>query len=203
MKTKIFDLGDWNNVMNAARFTVGKPPLNKQPSKKFKMDILIAEHSPIREMSIKWIWESIPHWVGVHWVRHKWECFVATQRTDRTGINRDNLPQNEPQNFMGSANAQNLIDSWRKRLCFKASKETRELAEDFKYALIDSNELELSDVLVPNCVYRCGCPETEPCGFWDSFVKDFIDADYSLGDISNIRFRYEHYNIMFLCNDGE
>jgi hypothetical protein len=198
MKTKFIKIDGWDDVLDACRHTVSKAPLNKMPSDKFKKDILIAEHGPIREVVVKWLWEQIPHWVGVHWVRHKWECYVATQRSDRTGIPREKLPQDEPQNFMGSANAQNTIDTWRKRLCYKASPETRELAEDFKYWLKhEMNQPEWADVLVPNCVYRCGCPETEPCGFWDNFIKSFYNADYHYQDLGKIRCRYDHYSNMF------
>ena len=44
--------GTWNEVLNDCRYTVGKPPLDKEPSDKFKQDILIAEHSPIRDIHI-------------------------------------------------------------------------------------------------------------------------------------------------------
>lgn len=58
----------------------------------------------------------------------------------------------------------------RKRLCRQASPETRAYAEDFKAALHDC-EPELADTLVPNCVYRCGCPETKTCGWWDRMLQ--------------------------------
>lgn len=133
MKTEIVKIkGDWQEVVDDCRSTVSKPPLGKEPSVDFKKKILLAEHSPIRDIYIKWKWKLMPHWVTVHWVRHKWECFVSTQRTDRTGVDRNNLPQDEPQNFTGDANVQHLIDTMRKRLCYQASKETREYAEDLK-----------------------------------------------------------------------
>ena len=154
--------GDWEEVVNDCRATVGKQELGKEPSVAFKKAILIAEHSPIRDISVKWRWKDMPHWVTVHWVRHKWEKFVRTQRSDRTGVPREKLPQDEPQTFVGEANTQHLIDTWRKRLCYKASPETRRYAEDFK-ARLRYDQPEISDVLVPNCVYRGGCPEMETC----------------------------------------
>lgn len=48
-------------------------------------------------------------------------------------------------------------------------------------------EPELSDVLVPNCVYRGGCPEIDPCGFWENFYL----AESSIQD------RYDQYNALF------
>lgn len=171
VKTQIVKIkGDWEEVVSDCRATVGKPPLGHEPSTEFKRKILISEHSPIRDISVKWKWHNIKSWVATHWVRHKWECFVKTQRTDRTGIGRDKLPQDAPVDFTGEANAQALIDTMRKRLCHQASTETREYAEDFK-ATLRAIEPELSDVLVPQCVYRGLCPEMNPCGFWEKFSE--------------------------------
>lgn len=188
MRTKIMKIkGDWQEVVDDSRFTVGKQPLGKEPSEDFKKRILIAEHSTIRSISVKWVWENMKHWVTVHWVRHKWEKFVRTQRSDRTGINRDELRQDEPQDFTGEANTQHLIDTWRKRLCYMASDETRQYAEDFKMALHEV-EPEIADVLVPNCVYRCGCPEMGGCGWFNSHPEL---------QTSDIQSRYDAYNELF------
>lgn len=197
MQTELLKIkGDWKEVVDDCRSTVGKESLGKEPSRDFKCRLLIAEHSPIRDIVVKWRWKDMPHWVTVHWVRHKWECFVRTQRSDRTGIPRDELPQDEPQTFVGEANAQHLIDTWRKRLCFTAAKETREYAEDLKEVLRYS-EPEVSDVLVPNCVYRGGCSEMSPCGFYDKLCAYAMQkTDRSLGDLS-IAKRYEIYNQYF------
>ena len=192
MKTKILKIkGDWEEVVSDCRATVGKPPLGKEPSEKFKKSILIAEHSPIRDIRIKWKWSDIPSWVATHWVRHKWECFVKSQRTDRTGIDRTKLPQDAPVDFVGDANAQSLIDTWRKRLCRQASPETRQYAEDFKAAMKEV-EPEISNVLIPNCVYRCGCPEMQNCGWFDNMVKQ-----HPALASTNIQERYDEYNRIF------
>lgn len=193
MKTEILKIkGDWEEVVNDCRATVGKEALGKEPSQKFKRDILISEHSPIRDIQIKWRWRNIKSWVATHWVRHKWECFVRTQRTDRTGINRDELPQDAPVDFTGDANTQALIDTMRKRLCYQASPETRKYAEDLKVA-IHAVEPEISDVLVPNCVYRCGCPELQSCGYWERLVEKTNGAILT----SDIQKRYDLYNEAF------
>lgn len=201
MKTEIIKIkGDWTEVVDDCRSTVGKPSLGKDPSVRFKREILIAEHSPIRDISIKWRWVNIPHWVGVHWVRHKWEKFVQTQRSDRTGVDRTKLLQDEPQTFVGEANSQHLIDTWRKRLCFQASPETRQYAEDFKIALKDF-EPEIADVLVPNCVYRCGCPEMNGCQFFSKFLKYCReDRDFTDFDLLDIETRYHVYNDYFMID---
>lgn len=55
MKTEITKIkGDWIEVASDCRSTVGKPPLDHEPSTEFKRKILIAEHSPIRDISVKW-----------------------------------------------------------------------------------------------------------------------------------------------------
>lgn len=199
MKTEILKIkGDWEEVVNDCRATVGKAELGKEPSKEFKRAILISEHSPIRDILIKWRWVNMPHWVSVHWVRHKWEKFVQTQRTDRTGINRDKLPQDEPQTFTGEANTQHLIDTMRKRLCYMASPETRHYAEDFKKEL-RNHQPEIADVLVPNCIYRCGCPEMDGCGFYKAMVNNFPKLAST-----DIQERYDEYNrIFYMEKDNE
>jgi len=192
MRTEILKIkGDWSEVVDDCRATVGKEELGREPSQNFKKRILITEHSPIRDISVKWRWKDMPHWVTVHWVRHKWEKFVRTQRSDRTGVPREKLPQDEPQTFTGEANTQALIDTMRKRLCFQAAKETREYAEDLK-AVLHKVEPEIADVLVPNCVYRCGCPEMAGCGLFEKMVQE--DPDMCSRDIQK---RYDAYNNFF------
>lgn len=192
MKTIIENIkGSWTEVLNDCRWTVNKGPLNKEPSDDFKREILIGEHSPIRGISIKWRWEDVKNWVITHWVRHKWEKYVPTQRSDLTGTNRDDTPQGMIHKMKGEANVQNLIDTFRKRLCYRASKETRECAEDFKNTLREHDSF-IADVLVPNCIYRGGCPEgsRSKC----KFFKEFTDRN---GVFTDIQARYDAYNKEF------
>ena len=191
-KTELLKMkGDWLEVVDDCRSTVSKPPLGHEPSSKFKQDILIAEHSPIRDISFRWRWSGIKSWIATHWVRHHWECRVSTQRSDRTGVPRDKLPQDAPVNFVGEANVQALIDTMRKRLCYQASPETREYAEDLK-SVIAEVQPEIGTVLVPNCVYRGACPELRTCGYWEKISKD-----WSPEQIGDIRERYRLYNEAF------
>ena len=195
MKTEILKIkGDWMEVVDDCRTTVGKESLGKEPSRKFKRAILIAEHTPIRVIYIKWRWSGIPTWVATHWVRHKWEKFVQSQRSDRTGVDRNKLPQDEPVTMKGEANPQQLIDTFRKRLCYQASPETRGYAEDFKRKL-HGLEQEISEALVPNCVYRCGCPEMANCpvAYWAKLVKEINGSIIT----TNIQERYDLYNAIF------
>ena len=193
MKTEILKIkGDWGEVLSDCRSTVGKPPLDKEPSADWKRRILIAEHSPIRDLSVRFQWRGIKYWVAMHWKTHHWESKVTSQRSDRTGVPRDKLPQDQLLDFTGEMNAQAAIDTMRKRLCRQASPETRAYAEDFKAALHDY-EPELADTLVPNCVYRCGCPETKTCGWWDRMLQ----KTGGLLASTHIDERYETYNRLF------
>lgn len=204
MSTKIIKIkGDWEEVVNDCRVTVGKEDLGKRPSSKFIKDILIAEHGPIRSLSVKWKWSNIKSWVATHFARHKWECFIKTQRTDRTGTNRDELPQGSLVDFVGEANCQHLIDTSRKRLCYMASPETRERMESLKWEIKKEGEEELSDTMVPNCVYRCGCPELGGCGFWKKFMDEWYLSHYDYRDIADIRKRYDFYNKIFKQRMGD
>lgn len=193
MKTEILKIkGDWEEVADDCRSTAGKEGLGHEPSAAFKKALLIAEHSPIRDISVKWRWRDIKSWIATHWSRHKWECFVKSQRTDRTGVDRDELPQAAPVDFTGEANAQHLIDTMRKRLCRQASPETRAYAENLKLAVMDE-EPELGGVLCPNCVYRAGCPELKPCGYYENLIMRS-----SLVASCDIQKRYDAYNALFL-----
>lgn len=159
-------LDDWKRVKNHCRTTDNKDFTENSASDIFKKKLLISEHSPIRLLEFDWSWKSIKYWVSTEWSRHKFEKFISSQRDDRLKDEtpRDKKTQDALVNFDGYANMQNLIDAWRKRLCFQATREARELAEDFKYELHKTHPLE-AGVLVPNCIYRLGCPEFKSCGF--------------------------------------
>lgn len=175
MKVKFIQvIGSWREVVDAARTTVGKEEQGKEPSASWKRRILLAEHSPIRHLIVKWKWTDLKYWVSVHIVRHKIgiEHFVSTQRTDRTGVNRDLSRQSALVTHECVANAQALINISRKRLCNQASAETREAWGAVVDAL-RAKEPELAAACVPECVYRGFCPEMNPCGYsqTDSFSR--------------------------------
>ncbi len=198
MKTEILKVkGDWQEVVDDCRSTVNKPPLGHEPSEGFKRNILIAEHSPIRNLSVRFKWCGIKYWIAMHWKTHHWESKVTSQRSDRTGVQRDGKSQDAPVDFTGEMNAQAMIDTMRKRLCHQASPETREYAEDFKRALREV-EPEISDVLVPNCVYRGGCPEIRCCGEWQKMVSATGGGICA----ASIAVRYAEYNDYFYGKDG-
>lgn len=160
--------GQWDDVKEAARMTVGKKGVGKIPIDSWKKQILLAEHSPIRLYQCKIIFKDIPFFVSGHFVRHKVgsEHFVKTEREDRseTHAKRSDLPQDAPVDYMMADNAQALINISRKRLCNQASKETR---EEWQSAvnLISQADPVLGSVLVPECIYRGFCPESNCCGY--------------------------------------
>jgi hypothetical protein len=158
--------GTWREVADAARTTVGMEKGTGEPTAKWKRRMLLAEHSPIRLLTVRWKWQGLKYWVSVHFVRHKIgiEHFVRTQRTDRTGRDRDQIAQSAVVDHECLANAQAIISISRKRLCRQASPETQAAWREFLDTLAVP-EPELADVCVPECVYRGFCPEIKCCGY--------------------------------------
>lgn len=164
----------WKRALNAARRTIGKKPLNKEPSNSWKAKMLLAEHSPIRLVEYEWTWSNIMQWVTTHLVRHHEGCekFVHSQRGDRRAIldeynvsSRNELPQGATNDMDMTANAQALINISRKRLCNCASKETREAWKQVKEEVRKVDPV-MADKMVPECIYRGFCPEfMSSCGY--------------------------------------
>jgi hypothetical protein len=158
--------GTWREIADAARTTVNMVEGTKEPTEKWKKQMLLAEHSPIRKLKVSWKWYDLFYWVSTHFVRHKFgiDHFIRTQRTDRTGVDRNIIPQGAFVEHECEANAQAIINISRKRLCRKASPETQDAWKMFLAILLD-NEPELFSVCVPECIYRGFCPELETCGY--------------------------------------
>ena len=179
---------DWVRVVNAARRTWGKAPINHEPSDKFKRKILLAEHSPIRLLEYDFTIENLRQWVTVHLVRHHEGCekFVHTQRQDindeierivqkmiellesanllKEGWReRDYMFQGSPNDMDMTCNAQAFINISRKRLCKGCpSPETRQAWELVIEYLKEVDPI-LASKCVPECIYRGFCPEFERC----------------------------------------
>lgn len=179
---------DWIRVVNAARRTWGKIPINHEPSDKFKRKILLAEHSPIRLLEYDFTIENLRQWVTVHLVRHHEGCekFVHTQREDinqeiekitkrmmdllyEAGLlaegwkPRDYMFQGSPNDMDMTCNAQAFINISRKRLCKGCpSPETRQAWELIIEYLKEVDPI-LASKCVPECIYRGFCPEFERC----------------------------------------
>ena len=190
----------WKRALNAARKTVGKKPLDKEPSDVWKGWMLLAEHSPIRLVEYDLSFEKIRQWVSVHIVRHwlGFIPFVHSQREDRRQLDcsRDELPQGSLNDMDISANAQALINVSRKRLCSKASPETRLAWQKTKEAVAQVDPV-MASKMVPNCIYRGFCPERETCGYayTEKFQKDLEEYRKECLDFHREQLKKQNINI--------
>lgn len=156
----------WPKVKRSARTTISREGEGLYPSDSWKKTMLLAEHSPIRRIRFGWKWIDLKSWISVHFVRHKHgiEHWVTTQRTDRTGVDRDASRQDAKVSHECEANAQALIFISRRRLCSQASKETREAWKEVREVVRKEDPI-LASVMVPECIYRGFCPEFKSCGY--------------------------------------
>lgn len=156
---------DWSWVKTCTLNTVGKKSITS-PTLEWKEKLLLAEHSPIRELWFG-IKMTIPYWVSVHFVRHHIGVnhYVQTQRNDRQDkYDRTEAPQGEYVQHIMSVNGAELVQMAHKRLCGQASKETQEVMKKIVDEVIKTNP-EFTRVLVPLCEYRNGvCTEFYSCG---------------------------------------
>lgn len=154
----------WIGVKKRALITVGKDS-NHEPSMEWKKQILRARHSPIRYLEFSFYIEC-PYWVSVHLSRHVHaQPYIKSQRNDRQKeYDRNAARQDETVSMIWDMNAEELITIANKRLCKKASKETREIVE----AMCEEVKKvcpEFEDELVPMCIRENGCNEMTPCGY--------------------------------------
>ena len=175
MEVKIIKTVGWDVAFASALWTVHKESNGKEPSETWKAKACIAEHSMLADVRFIVELKNIPTWVSQHLARHdvfaghtlrdtKDVHYVATQRTDRTGVDRKKLPQDTPVDHRISLSAKDFITISRLRLCTCASKETREVWR----AILDElakTEPTLAKLCVKNCVYRGFCPEFTTCGY--------------------------------------
>lgn len=126
-------------------------------------DIYRWEHSITRSQIFSIQLIDVPTFVSVHLVRHVTTIpFVRSHRTDRGGTGTEDRYTPVSHRFI--ANAESILHIARRRLCYKASKETREVVLEIKRKLLKVDP-DLAYYMVPNCVYRGGyCPEPKPCG---------------------------------------
>ena len=170
VKVNVTDVGGtYRDVANAARTTINMAEGDKEISEEYMYKMYKCEHSPIRLRQFRIVIENCPSWVATHFCRHHIgvEKFVSTQRTDRTGVDRNKLPQDAPVRLEMWANAQAMINISRKRLCMCASKETREIWNMVLNQLYKIDK-PLHNCCVPECLYRGHCPEYKGCGFDNS-----------------------------------
>lgn len=159
MKVTVEKLTDITLINKACSFTAGFNVDVKSPYRMYK-----AEHSPIRTQ-MYWVeMYDIPTFVSVHLVRHKVgvEHFVKSNRHDRGGD--EEATRLTPVNHAMLINAQSLINMARKRMCSKASYETRDVFNEIVNAL-KTVDYDLAMCLMPDCMYRGNlCYEFQSCG---------------------------------------
>lgn len=155
---------DWAWAKECALNTVGKESL-KEPTDDWKEKLILAEHSPLRELWFG-IRMEIPYYVSVHYVRHNVGCnhYVQSQRNDRQkNYDRTKAPQDAMVSHIMSVNAQELVFIAHKRLCNQADPYTKAVMEEIVRQVVKVCP-EFKKVLVPLCKYRNGkCTEFYPC----------------------------------------
>lgn len=188
---KITKMVGWDWAKKLILRTMNKKPKTPYPTSKQKLEWLIAEHSPIKVVQWCIDIDDLRQWVGVHLLRHPFVLpYIASQRADKVEdketqiemvlsyikediINdpsfdkstwRDYRLQGSTNNHSFVVNAQTLINISKKRLCFCASKETREVWK-MVHECIKEIDPEMAAAMVPTCIYRGFCPEVKCCGY--------------------------------------
>jgi hypothetical protein len=169
----------------AAMATKGKLKTNgpKYPQA-FVEKALISEHSFLAEVRVQIIDDACRSDVVSHIVRHTKghpRFYVESRRPDWTKQDRPTDPA-ATRLFVSTWGLDALMAMMRQRLCGKSMQATRDWAYDVRLALVQtiySNweqegvAMALLRVLVPNCVYRYGCPEHPTCGWWSQVSDEF------------------------------
>lgn len=154
----------WELVYDAARATQSNGRIYKAPSDKWKRAMMLAPHSPIRCLQF-FIQMKIPYFVSVHLVRHhegvQW--FIGSQRNDRQNqYDRRAARQDSPVICSCLINADALRFISRRRLCKKASPETRAVWESVVEAVRKIDPI-VADACHPECWWSKQCFEPIPC----------------------------------------
>lgn len=160
MKINIQKLTNADLLRRANEFTTGHES---------KMSLATAYrlgHSPIRTQ-LFWVeLREIPLFVASQLVRQHVgvQFFQKSHRPDRNPDAKDE-GRMTPTDLAFICNAETLINMSHKRLCGKASAETREVVRAI-CELVEEQDSDLYQHLVPQCVYRGGiCPESKCCGY--------------------------------------
>jgi hypothetical protein len=188
MEVKIERLTELSRLTEASMNTVNKKSTDgKELTPELFRKYIISEHSPIRCILLRVTLYDIPYANSVHFSRHKVgvEHYVSTNRPDRTKKERS---VDDTCTHIFDINIQGLMDMSRKRLCSgKCDPITFGYMKAIKLFLMNNEDpylKVLGECLVPNCVYRCECPEFKACGFNNCISERF-------GSIAE---RYTEYN---------
>jgi len=157
---------DWERCKMLAMNTIGKQ-WSGVVSDKWKHQILLAGHSPIRTLMFT-IKMEIPYYISTCFVRHKHgvEHYVSSQRNDRQNkYDRRKAPQDSVVTHIMDVNAQELMQIAHMRLCGQATEEMRKITQDICQEVIKTNP-EFRNFLGPKCLAENGivkCNEFKSC----------------------------------------
>lgn len=186
MEVKILNVPsdqDWLDIRNDFLASKRKSS-TKSPSDELRLKYLFSEHSPLYGLKYRWQFIDIPYWVSVQITRsHEGiNHIVSSQRNDiQFEYDRKEAPQDAPVNHLCVANPVAIMTTSRKRLCYTASAETRDVWKMFLVELEKYDPI-LTSLCVKPCVYRNGiCPEVfSKCKFtktgayqteWDKYME--------------------------------
>lgn len=155
MEMSIKKLTDESLMQRACAFTRGA-----ETAKTTLKEIYECGHSPMRTQ-LFWIEiTDLPTYVSVHLVRHN----VGVTHFVQSNRDKEDITRETPVNHAMLVNAEAIINMSRKRLCGKASAETRAVFQMLR-VLMDKVDSDLAWNMMPECIYRGGrCHEPKPCG---------------------------------------
>ena len=156
---------DWMEVKRRALVTVGKKPI-REPDMRWKHEMLVQRHSPIRNLQISFLLEDIPYWLSTEFSRHVHaQPYIRSQRNDRQeAYDRNAARQDAPVSMIWDFNAESFMVCANKRLCQMASKEARTVMAHM-CILLEEKCPEFIGTLVPMCIYHGHvCHESRGCG---------------------------------------
>jgi len=137
--------------------------MHRKKSKQSLKTAYFHRHSPIRTQMFIIRMYGIPSFVSVHFRTH-----AATGQQHYVGSNRYDLNEEggdsrwSPTEHMMIVNAQHLEEMSWKRLCVKASLETRYVMAKIKAAVAEVDP-DCADRMDPECIYLNSCHEPKPC----------------------------------------
>ena len=170
---------DWLECKRRALVTIGKDVKNP-PDDIWKQKMLRSRHSPIRCLQFSFYIKDVPSWVSVHLCRHVHaQPYVKSQRNDRqTDYDRTRAPQDSPVDMIWDMNAEEFLTICNKRLCYKASRETRDVVYEMTQLVAKTNP-EFVPFMVPMCFHmNMFCPEFEPCGMYNVKIDNWKVVEF-------------------------
>lgn len=179
MRVSVKPLTNFHDMAANAVFTQGISIRDENPNVSFFKKMIISEHSPLRSLLLQIDVYNIPYYVHVHFVRHHVgvQPFVRSQRPDSMNpvdYDRTKAPQDALVDMRLVLNAQALLNIMKKRLCQKADRATRNVANTIRVVMSNYPSAIvrlLADACRPACEWQGNlCHEVfKPCGKYPTF----------------------------------